>query len=389
MKLTINRIKARTLISTLIVVFFYVANFLRMLEITTLPYIIILLAAGVMGWWWFLCSSYRKFVILVTFLIMITSTLLNGVFIGNVSAGDIINVVCFFGVLFSIYTSNMSTKIVNMMMILCLAFFIASWIRNPLEPQVFSSSRNYNSIIMLLIACLYYPMFENRKQIIRIWPAILIFLISVWSMGRGGILASVVLLLGILYLRFKNLINRSKYRKVIWCLLGLLTSLLLIVLLFYDGVADRILDNTIFKLGKFSYADNSFGDSPRAVLWNEYLSKTASSLEYTLMGAPLDQCMHINAFENNTHNSFIQLHAYSGVFSSIIVLFLIIRAELYYWKNNLSLHFLMMNIIILRAMTDKFIFYQYGFPIFMYFLFYQETRTVALNKVQTPAVKNI
>ena len=107
------------------------------------------------------------------------------------------------------------------------------------------------------------------------------------------------------------------------------------------------------------------------------------------MGAPLDQCMHINAFENNTHNSFIQLHAYSGVFSSIIVLFLIIRAELYYWKNNLSLHFLMMNIIILRAMTDKFIFYQYGFPIFMYFLFYQETRTVALNKVQTPAVKNI
>ena len=365
------------------------ANFLRMLEIATLPYLLVLLVAGTLGWWWFLRSSNRKFVILSTFLIMLISTVLNGVFIGNVSAGDIINVVCFFGLLLCLYTSNVSVKIANIMMILCLAFFIVSLIRNPLEPQVFSSSRNYNSVILLLFASIYYTTLENHKKIIRVWPAILILLISIWSMGRGGILAGILLLLGVLYFRLKDQVNKSKYHKVIWSLLGLTTFLLLVIVLIQDGFARYILDNTVFKLGKFSYADNSFGDNPRVALWSEYFFKTSYSIKYALLGAPLDQCMHIHSFENNTHNSFIQLHAYNGLLSCVIVLFLIIRAEWYYWKNNLSIHFLMLNILILRAITDKFIFYQYGFPIFMYFLFYQDIKTSVSNKVQAPILQSI
>lgn len=384
MELRINKIKANTLISTLIIVLFYMANFLRMLEVATLPYLFVLLIAGVLGWWWFLRSSYKKVVVLTTFLIMLVSTVLNGVFIGNVSAGDIINVICFFGLLLCLYISDVSVKSANIMMVLCLAFFIASLIRDPLEPQVFSSSRNYNSVILLLFAGVYYTALENHNKTIRVWPAILILLISIWSMGRGGILAGAVMLLGILYIRFKNQINQSKYHKVIWSCLGLATSLLLVIILIQDGFVRYILDNTIFKLGKFSYADNSFADNPRVDLWSEYFSKTGCSIKYILLGAPLDQCMHIHFFENNTHNSFIQLHAYNGMFSCIIVLFLIMRAEWYYLKNNLSTHFLMLNILILRAMTDKFIFYQYGFPIFMYFLLYQDIRTSVSNKVQCP-----
>lgn len=375
MYLILNKAKIRVFLSSSLIILFLIANFLRMQEKTALPYLLVLSVSGIIGWCQFLYSSFNKTKIFAVFIVMFTSTMFNGVFIGNVDIGELFNVFCFFGLLFCFYTSELSPKVAMILMVYCVAFFILAWFKNPFDPQVFSSSRNYNSVILILFACIYYTVYENNNKKIRLWPAILIFLLSVWSMGRGGILSTLVLVLGILFLRFRTWINKSKYSKIIYSLLGLFVFILVLALLVKEGAVTSILDNTIFKLGKFSYAEKNFGDSARSILWGEYFSKALDNILYTVMGAPLDQCAYVHSFENNTHNSFIQLHAYNGFISFAIIVILVIRAEIYFWTKSLNVHFLMLNVLLLRAMTDKFIFFQYGFPFLMYFLFYQDAKS--------------
>lgn len=345
---------------------FYVANLIRMMDISPYPYIVMIIMAGLIGWWWFFQLSCRKTYVLLVFFIMFVSGIFNCLLIDNIDIGELINIICFFGILFCYFSSKISVKTSTILMMTCLGLFVVHWIKDPLEPHIFSSSRNYNSIIMIVFACIYYTSLENNNKQIQIWPAIIIFLLSVWSMGRGGILSTAILLFGLIILRYRRILNRFKYYRYVNFIVLII---FIFAILLYDVNVGHILENTFFQLGKFSYEG---GDSERSILWNEYFENASNSSLHFLMGAPLDQCFNIHSFENNTHNSFIQLHAYNGLLSVIVILILIIRAELHFIKKRLGVHFLLMNVLILRSMTDKFIFFQYGFPVFMYFIFYKD-----------------
>lgn len=235
------------------------------------------------------------------------------------------------------------------------------------------SSNNYISILLILMLALYYIPFEwNRKQlaISNLIPAIVAFGLSVVAAGRGGILATGVLLAGlVMIMTFAKTKNRwirlatALFAFVVLCLLILFENRL-------------ILDS--LPLGNFK--EEGMESSIRLRMWQQYFDTMMSSPLYIIFGAPVSRIDLLMEFNGNMHNSFIYLHAIAGILPFIFFFVSFINAIKWYLGNKHYIALLLMLVVVLRGMTDKFIFAQYGMPIMVYLVMAPYVGTVFNDK---------
>ena len=288
---------------------------------------------------------------------------MSGMLIGNLSLNDLIKCFFLFGIIVSLYAFPIKYYQGFVFFYVVVAYFVNLFFTGALAKEILISSGNYVSVVLILSACIYYMGLHNSGKVfgvIDIVPSIICFMMSIWARGRGGIISTAFLLVLVVFVLIKQ--NRGKdtmsYKVFKYAVVFVILYLL------WKSV-DLI--EEILILDKF---ENQGLDTPRPFMWAAYLSKMMESPIYILMGAPLDEISVIHSFANNTHNSFLQLHAFNGILMFVVFFYCLYRAIVYYIRNDMLALLVITLTIVMRGMTDKFIFGQYGMPIMLFLAFY-------------------
>ena len=174
---------------------------------------------------------------------------------------------------------------------------------NSLNEYLSGSSRNIVSAIFLYSTIFLYMAKLNLNKKITMIPALVLFFISLISYGRSGIILSVLIFLSIiLYVYFHKL----KFKKIIFFFF-----ILVVIIYLFINYGTILTNNTNLKKGL---------DSPRFLINMEYIRNLDT--KSVLLGFDFKKIPIITKFNNNPHNSYINLH-YNMGFSLIIFLLVI------------------------------------------------------------------
>jgi hypothetical protein len=244
----------------------------------------------------------------------------------------------FLGSVFSITVSFFSARFLTKLkckytykLLLVPFFFYFSFILYRLSidlnpNNVFINSRNWISFYGILLLAPYYVVGMSTSKSVKILPALLLVLICFYSLGRMGMLSSLVLLIGVL-----NYHKKLKYL--------LLFSLCLVPLfIYYILNFVEIID--IFRL--YNFVDD------RSLLWNYYIKNIG--IQEILFGMDIKSIYRATGY-SNLHSSYLHSVYYLGILGYILVilLFFSLFLQLYHSKFSLFLIFLS---ILLRISTD-------------------------------------
>lgn len=356
--------KITRLIGPWFVLCFYMANLSRMTGHSETPYIALILVVGIIGLYQMISNKCinRGFLIRIFALYAFTG-LMESFCVGNESIGDVLRDLLLYGIAvmmlsFPIRYYEGVIFFYITVYILGVALLSGSFIR-----EILVSSENYISVLLILSATLYYIGLhhsDRKFMIVDIIPPIICLMLSILANGRGGIISSAALLVLILLAYLRQLRNENRKLYKISC--GLL--IISVVYILWNGF--NMFDEFL-TLGKLE--SQGIEDASRPRIWSSYFSKMFDSPIYILNGAPLDNIPAIHQFGNNTHNSFIQLHAFNGLFMFAAFWALLFLSLVRYYKNKEAVMIIVILIMVLRGMTDKYIFGQYGMPIMLYLVF--------------------
>ena len=343
-------------------VLFYMANLYRMMGNSSFFYRLTIYMFGAIGIVMFVISRKPNTAFSIVAIVYFISGILNIITVGNLTLNDVIADIFFFGIAYIMLVCPCTYFQGTISFYIMYLTFLSMYLRGANTHSLLTSSGNYISVLLIIAVSLYYISLEQSERQMMIWdvaPAFLCFFLAVWAKGRGGILSTgllVVLMMIQLMLQIQ-----SKNRKRI---------LVFFILLFSIGVVMLLPDFSItkwfFSLGKWAYRGTD--NSARAQIWSSYLEKMSENLIYILFGAPLDQISVISRLGGNCHNSFLQLHAYNGLLMIMVFLLYLVRSLVFYIKSKNWICISMLLVFCIRALTDKFIFGQYGMPLMLYFI---------------------
>lgn len=344
---------------------FYLANLYRMTGHSSSLYLLCLYIAGITGFLFLFIGKRIDQRIIVPFLsVYLITELVNCLFIGNIGYQDLISDILLFGITIVMFVYPITYRMGCIFFYISIAVFFYGYLTNSSTVTFLTSSRNYISVLLILATALYYIALQNAERKIKLvdlLPAFFCFWLSIWATGRGGILSSSVLFALVVMFYARNYAKQSARHFLILCLI----IMLIVIYLLASNV--NLLDS-FMNLGKWS--SRGTDNSARMLIWSSYFEKLKDNFLYIFTGAPLNQISLIHAYNNNTHNSFLQLHANNGLLTFAMFFILMLRTLVYYKKSNKGLFIAITITIVVRGMTDKFIFGQYGMPIMMYLVLY-------------------
>lgn len=238
------------------------------------------------------------------------------------------------------------------------AYFIVMMLRG-VDPTtlVIGVSRNIVSIHLLFFVCLYF-IATGGKVCIKEAIAVLCFciIICVWTGCRSGVIATAVILLGIVF-SIRNI--KTKFLLIICACIFLAT----IITVFLMEQSSSAIQAYLFHItGKAGVADN-----PRVAYINEYLSLATNNLGNFFLGVRFTSMETIANTAYNPHNSFLCAHAKMGLLYFCLIVFGIAKQVIKLLKRKSIFAFLLIAISI-RALTDSIAFNGLYDILFYYFI---------------------
>lgn len=238
------------------------------------------------------------------------------------------------------------------------------------------SSRNTVSWIGLVLCSLYYLLsILNDKEAKNPFPLFVLLVLCIFSQGRSGIIASLILLTS------HYLFNFTRNTKI-WIQVSkniLLMLLFLAIIFKYSGTFD---DNLKY------FQNRKFDDKGRQTILSSYWK----AIDYVSIftGVKIDNIAILKKFHSNPHNSYVSCHIKYGIMAIILIgylLFALIRGA-----ANRCLYFLtsVYGCILLRIFTDRLAFIG-NFDFLIYFatiLIYQKSRNAMILPKRTVKALN-
>lgn len=245
-----------------------------------------------------------------------------------------------------------------MFIFICLNLYFVSMIfslENPIYALKVCSGNGISYMMIITTIALYISRYMSEKKIL-IWPAVSNFLICFWAGGRSGIFSSLIIFLGICYIAVKN-------KKIFYTFFFVISAVLISTgFIFYDYLREFY----FFKVPFDRFATHSLLNDPRIQIWSNYFI----NLDFSrfIFGANIknDPWPDGTILNYDYHNSFINLHANTGIYGFFLILLACYSLIFYYRKN--FLYFILFSAIILRAFTDSFIFFESWDFLFFFFL---------------------
>ncbi|MFA4934060.1 MAG: hypothetical protein WC574_06505 [Candidatus Omnitrophota bacterium] len=218
-------------------------------------------------------------------------------------------------------------------------------------------SRNGISMVILVACVSLYIILSMEKKKIDLKPAFLTLVISIWGIGRSGIVSSLVLFLGLLFISF-----RAKLKFIYYAIICLFIA--------YFAWSKFAMDYSFFRNARDSFivGEEVKKDPVRWAMWTNYFNNLDTSRVIFGVNVVKDLWPEGEINEYNYHNSFINLHLQTG-FMGLMTLILIIFALFKFYRTNKVFFFLLLALI-LRASSDLFIFFNRFDFIPFFFIFY-------------------
>lgn len=216
--------------------------------------------------------------------------------------------------------------------------------------------------IAILSACIaLYIILSRESKKIDLKPAIVAVAISIWGLGRGGIISSIVLLFGLIFIKMRS-------KKIFFL------SMIIILIIAYkyqDVVLDKLMDYSLFRKPiEVNVQKWTKGlANPRFTFWTNYYDNL--DISRLLFGVNVIEDPWIEGAENdyNYHNSFINLHIQTG-FMGLVTMAILLFSLIMDFRTNI-VFFILAASYILRASTDTFIlFSRFDFILFFFIFHY-------------------
>lgn len=219
------------------------------------------------------------------------------------------------------------------------AFFIKQIITG-VESTYSLQFSSFNGIsISILVPCvaLYIILSINNDKIILL-PALIALIISIWGIGRSGIISSAILVSGLFFLKL-----RTEPKFIIFAIFSCL-----IFILFFTYTGMVFTDNINIENAIYYFTERLIFSHERYEIWSNYFNKL--ELSSIIFGSDVHQDEYMASWFYNYHNSFIALHSYTG-FMGIITIILMIFSLYKFYKTN-KMFFILLLVMTIRMTTD-------------------------------------
>ncbi|WP_113921769.1 hypothetical protein [Alkalibaculum bacchi] len=302
--------------------------------------------------------------ILFYFMFIFIMGLISILYTKNFSMFRIFYITQGFFITFALLKNKLNYKLIKYStyaIIILFLYFIVSGIN---ANNVFNiGSRNGLTFHSLFMLILYYISIVQNNKKVDIIPSFIGLLISLWATGRSGALAFSFLFIVVIleYIKSDQRKKIKMYSKIVFIILIIL---LLLYLLLNNNTMRTLFIEPLMK--RF---ENEGFESPRSMMITGYIDEAKSNLLSFLFGAKYINIPIIHYFNNNPHNSFINMHAQFGMIVWLLNLFLIVKTQLNFILTNRYFYFGLFLVILMRIFTDDLAFTELFDGIIYYFIF--------------------
>lgn len=284
--------------------------------------------------------AFRKFTVLLCFVLVFI--VLNIVLVGNSNFKAIIYGVFIMpslGALLFFYRIRYWTSII---LFSGVALFFGTYIiqNGPFvneQTELLVNSRNYVSFFVLLYSFPYFVhCYDYNKTPSLLVPSICV-LISIFALGRGGIIASMGILCGVLYLKMVQKSNKRFIYRI--------GFVLLLIFIIFIGFGVDFFDTYFSK-----FSEEGMNSTGRTPSWVEYC-KSFNPI-HLLLGTPVKSLKFTTAYlEGSLHNSYLTLHAREGIVGLFLIIYMV-KGMIILYKQKAFTLFLVLAALLFKGLTD-------------------------------------
>ena len=307
------------------------------------------------------CNNKKLFKRYISLLVLVIIFLfLNIIFVGN---SDIKNVIYGAFLFPSIAALMFFYKVrywVAIVLFYSVAFFFGSYIyqNGPFiseETELLVNSRNYVSYFVVLYSLPYFIHCFDYDKIPSILVPTICTVIAVFAIGRSGIIVSLGLLVGVLYLK---MMQKSRIRV----LYRVFFITLIFILLFVGAGFDFI--DTYFS----RFSEIGMNDAGRMPSWSEYTISMINPINL-LTGTRIESLNYTMKYLNGSlHNSFFTLHAREGLIGLVLIVYMF-KGFWNLFKSKCYTLVIVFMVLLFKGLTDADMGGTYsGGDIYVYFL---------------------
>lgn len=279
-------------------------------------------------------NQFKKFILLM-FLFAVSCS----VYSNNYRLNDYLLSIQYFGVALIPIFYKLNYSLFKWTLIILILYFIFHIVIGTNPNNIFSTSRNTVSIFLLIFYSYHVISAVQNKYPINIVLLCASFFISIWAMGRGGIVSIGFLLIVMPFCRDNKISIKL-----------LLTYILIFIVLIYIVVhfGESVLKSALMRFDSMGM-DSNGRDEPNA----EYLRLVFSSVFNFLFGGNLVDNPVFEALDLNPHNSLIRLHVYYGFCGFLLVAFFSIRSLIKYLIGINWVYIVLFLALFMRSLVDS------------------------------------
>jgi hypothetical protein len=239
--------------------------------------------------------------------------------------------------------------------IISLVIFIRIAVTSSVDLVFNNTSRNSISSFSILTSVLIYSTYD-KEDYLSILPAIVTMLLSLVGLGRGGVISSSILLIGIIIINMKN--KKNLKLRILFIALIALAIFVYLLYKYYD----YFLSATIMRFGSQKITDNE-----RVDIIAQYLFLTMGNFKNLMFGLSPKAIPAVQYLNGNFHNSFLALHSSFGLVGFLIVVLSLIKSFLMNIKYKNFRLLLLLTVVCVRISTDYLSFVGY-YDVLIYYL---------------------
>ncbi len=307
------------------------------------------------------CRRFRLAPKEIYFIIVMVSTgVLNALLVGTTSVRQQALLVLLFLLSLMFTSEYVHEDVFFLSALLNVALVILKFMIVGFSGNIYTtSSSNYVSVYLMYPTVIYYILCEKNGKASRSFLAIVVWVLSLLSRGRGGIIATTVLVVGLLIVKYKN---TGGAFKLLIMIIGILV--LTVAVLNIERII-RVLDTSVVS----EYFRQRGMRSSRTYVWSEYIERTICDFKNIIIGTDVKNVLLVQELNGNPHNSFIAVHMNNGLIMLVLVLVLFVRQITRSIRNRYYIYTICALSMVIRSFTDSIFWPTYGTAVLFFLLF--------------------
>lgn len=272
--------------------------------------------------------------------VILISMFLNLGFVENLAFLDIIReITIYFSLGLAIYILDLNRKF-SLYLFYVIAAIMAYGVIRMGNEFMEKSSVNYVSVILIIALLPYFKSFMSKSERPSMVPVVICALICIISIGRGGILMGLSLLLGLSIVSIFVYKTSSKWNLIFY----LVPAIFIVYLVVFTSYFDEY-------LWRFFMDDGGFQDGARETIMETYFGLLNQN-ENLLFGVHISSVSTFVHYLNNLHNSYLMLHANMGLLGVILLMAFSIKGMIVLYKKREYDMLVFFLAFFLRSFTD-------------------------------------